>query len=79
VLETDKENVPVHLGPAWYVDRQKFEIRPGDRIDVRGSRVSVDGKPAIVAAEIRKGEQKLELRNASGVPLWSGGGRMCGR
>jgi hypothetical protein len=75
VLRTDKETISVRLGPASYVDRQALKIASGDRIEVKGSRVTIDGQAAIVAAEVRKGEQKLLLRHDGGIPYWSGGRR----
>jgi hypothetical protein len=39
---------------------------------VRGSRVTFDGKPAIIAATVRKGDEELALRDAAGRPVWSG-------
>jgi hypothetical protein len=35
--------------------------------------VTVDGKPAIVAAQIKKGNEVLKLRDDNGVPVWSRG------
>ena len=76
VLRTDAAPaLSVRLGPASYVDRQTMKIAAGDRIEVKGSRVTVDGKPVIVAAEVRKGSERLALRDDAGVPHWSGGGR----
>lgn len=72
MLETDKESISVHLGPAWYVERQDTEITVGDKIEVKGSRIAYEGKPAIIAAEIRKGDEVLTLRDASGIPMWAG-------
>lgn len=75
-LKTDKETIPVHLGPAWYIDRQKINIRQGDKIEVTGSRVTFNGAPAIIASEVRKGDAVLKLRDTNGIPVWSGrGGR----
>lgn len=72
-LKTDKgETISVHLGPAWYLDRQAMTIKPGDKVTVRGSRIVFDGKPAIIAAEITKDGQTLRLRDDNGVPAWAG-------
>jgi hypothetical protein len=54
-LKTDKETVDVHLGPEWYVERLDTKIQKGDALEVKGSRVSFGGKPAIIAAEVKKG------------------------
>ncbi len=61
MLQTDKETIPVHLGPASYIDKQTPRIETSDTITVIGSRVTVDGKPAIVAAQIKKGNEVLKL------------------
>jgi hypothetical protein len=72
IVKTDKETVSVHLGPAWYIDNQDIKIDPKDKIEVKGSRITFDGKPAIIAAEVKKGNEILELRNENGIPSWSG-------
>jgi hypothetical protein len=75
LLRTDSAGtLTVHLGPASYVERQSVKLAPKDHVEVKGSRVTMDGKPVIVAAEVKKGDATLVLRNAQGVPAWSGGG-----
>jgi hypothetical protein len=71
VLETSTETIDVHVGPGWFVAEQDFEIAPGDRIMVRGSRILFDEKPAIIATEVRKGDRLLKLRLDNGQPVWS--------
>lgn len=72
VLKGDKGTTDVHLGPAWYLDHQDTQLAVGDRVEVRGSRVNVGGKPAVVAAEVKKGNETLRLRDAQGLPYWRG-------
>lgn len=71
VVQTREGPISVHLGPDWYVDRQGVKLAPKDRVEVTGSRVSFDGKPAIIATEVRKGGAVLQLRDANGLPAWS--------
>ena len=40
-------------------------IAPGDKVEVTGSRITYEGKPTIIAAEVKKGGQVLKLRDAS--------------
>lgn len=75
LLKTEKEEIAVHLGPEWYVEKQPLKIAPQDQIEVRGSRVTYDGKPAIIAADVKKGDQVLKLRDDAGIPVWRGQGR----
>ncbi|MEQ8975734.1 MAG: hypothetical protein RIE73_35800 [Coleofasciculus sp. C1-SOL-03] len=70
-MRTGNETVWVHLGPAWYWQNQGMTIEPNDRIQVQGSRVNMAGTPAIIAAQVQKGNQVLRLRNENGVPVWS--------
>jgi hypothetical protein len=71
VLMTARGEIPVHLGPSWFVDRQTVRLAVRDRIEVTGSRVIYDGKPALIAAEVRRGREILRLRTAAGIALWS--------
>ena len=72
-LQTDKETIAVHLGPSWYIDKQTPKIETNDTITVTGSRVTVDGKPAIIAAQVKKGNEILKLRDENGIPVWRRG------
>jgi hypothetical protein len=73
LLITSTETISVHLGPSWYLDNQKPRIVAKDNVEVTGSRITFDGKPAIIASEVKKGDQVLKLRNANGFPLWARG------
>lgn len=72
VLKTDNETIPVHLGPGWYIENQDMEIEPGDNIEVKGSRIIYDDSPALIAAQVWKGDEVLTLRDENGFPVWSG-------
>jgi hypothetical protein len=71
-LKTDQETISVHLGPAWYIDNQDTKIEANDKLIVKGSRVTFDGKPALIAAEVVKGDEVLRLRDKDGIPVWAG-------
>ncbi len=72
LLLTMKEvSVPVHLGPTWYIERQDARIEVGDRIEVRGAKAFTAGISAVIAAEVRKGDSVLVLRDAAGIPVWA--------
>jgi len=69
-LKTDKEVIPVHLGPAWFIERFDSKIQKGDKIEVKGSRVNINEKPAVIAAELKKGDKVLIIRDSAGIPVW---------
>jgi len=72
MLKTEKQTVSVHLGPGWYIENQDVKIEPKDMIEVKGSQITYEGKPAIIASEIKKGGMTLKLRDDNGVPVWAG-------
>jgi hypothetical protein len=73
ILKTAKEEIPVHLGPSSYLEKQDVKIAQNDKIEVKGSRVTTKrGKPVLLAAEVKKGDALLKLRGENGVPLWGG-------
>ncbi len=74
-LKTATETIDVHLGPSWYVEQQGLVFAPGDKVEVTGSRITYQGKPAVIAREVKKGDKVLQLRDAQGVPAWAGAGR----
>lgn len=71
-LKTDKEIISVHLGPWWYIENRDIRIEPKDKIEVAGSRITYQGKPAIIAANVKKGDEVLKLRDENGLPVWAG-------
>lgn len=72
MVKTAKETIPIHLGPQWYVMNQNIQFKVNARVDVKGSRITFNGKPAIIAAEVKKRDKVLTLRDSNGSPLWSG-------
>jgi hypothetical protein len=70
MLQNEKEKIPVQLGPAWYIDKQTPRIEANDTITVTGSRLTMDGTSAIIAADITKGNELLKLRDDNGIPVW---------
>ncbi|MFO7604850.1 MAG: hypothetical protein R6W72_00915 [Desulfurivibrionaceae bacterium] len=68
----DGKMISVHLGPAWFIENQEIVIEPGDKVEVKGSRIIFDGQPAIIAQEVGMGEDVLKLRDGNGYPVWRG-------
>ena len=63
--------VHVHLGPVWYLERQEFELKPGDEVKVKGMCEQEKGaKKEVIAYELSKGDYVLSLRDSQGRPHW---------
>ena len=71
-LQAGNETVDVHLGPAWYLQNQDIQIQPKDSVTVTGSRINWGGRPAMMAAQVKKGGATLTLRDGNGFPVWHG-------
>lgn len=74
-LKTGDKSVDVHLGPASFLKEKGFSFTKGDQIEVTGSKTEYGGSPTLIAREVKKGGKTLVLRNAQGIPEWSGGWR----
>lgn len=74
-MRTEKGALSVHLGPAWFLERQDVEIAPGDTIEVKGSNITFNGEPTMIAAEVKTGDVVLRLRDKNGYPVWAGARR----
>lgn len=73
VLNTNKESLIVLVGPSSFLTEKSFSFAKGEQIEVTGSKIKYGGSDAIIAREIKKGDQVLTLRDDNGVPEWSGG------
>lgn len=60
------------LVPVGILKTRILKIMPKDKIEVKGSRITFEDKPALIAAEIKKGYNVLVLRDKNGFTAWSG-------
>lgn len=74
-VKTETETYPVHLGPKWYLDKQAVQLKVGDNVVVKGSKVIIDSKQTLIAKEVVKDGHTLKLRDQTGKPVWSGKGK----
>jgi hypothetical protein len=72
ILKTGNETISVHLGPGWYLENQDVKIEAKDKVEVKGSKITFGGTPAIIAMEVKKGDEVLKLRDDAGYPVWAG-------
>jgi hypothetical protein len=70
-LKTSKETILVYLGPDWFIEKQDLTFAPKDQVEITGSHITYQGKPAIIAAQVKKGDKSLKLRDPGGVPGWA--------
>lgn len=54
------------------LERSSTKLAVGDAVEVKGSRVTSWGRPAIVAVRVRRGNDILVLRDDRAIPNWAG-------
>jgi hypothetical protein len=71
-LKTVKETILVYLGPTWFLAKQDLTFAPRDQVEITGSQFTFQGKPALIAGQVKKGDKILKLRDSAGIPAWVG-------
>lgn len=71
ILNTNEGIKKVTLGPSSYIEMSKVKLQSGDKVEVKGFRVGANGDEVIVAKEVKKNGNVLQLRNDQRQPLWS--------
>jgi len=72
VVKTSAETIEVHVGPSNFVSGKGFTFAKGDSVQVVGSKVTIEGKEALIAREVTRDGKTLTLRDKTGRPLWAG-------
>ena len=70
VVESGEREVPVHLGPAWFVNRQFKRFKEGEEVSVNGSNIRYNGQDILVVETLRRGKKQYRLRDEEGAPFW---------
>jgi hypothetical protein len=69
-LKSGAGPVQVFLCPKSFFDDMGASFKPGDEIEVTGSKVKQDSGDLILAREVVKGDDTLTLRFKDGKPAW---------
>lgn len=70
ILSTDQGDLLVIVGPAQFLDQQRFKFAAGDKVTVSGYRITANGQVVITAAQIQKNGNTLQLLNERRQPIW---------
>jgi hypothetical protein len=66
----DHGQVRVHLGPTWYLERQEFDLDPGQEVTIQGICLEEKGETRLIASQVIVGNSILLLRDTEGRPMW---------
>lgn len=70
MLKTDSGVVEVHVAPLRFLQGNGVSFNDGDQIEAVGSKVDYEGRDAMIARKITRGDQTFEFRQPNGRPLW---------
>jgi hypothetical protein len=74
VRESDEDApILVHIGPAWFVEKDTLGFKKGDRLKIRGVWAEIEDQDVFMAAKIKKGDYyELKVRlTRDGTPFWT--------
>jgi|SRR3989339_374686 len=72
IEEKSGDRYLVHICPLAYKNAASIGLKKGDKINLRGCLVEIDGKEVIMAAKIKKDEKSIKVRLTSdGKPFWT--------
>lgn len=69
-VKNETGSIEVHLAPATFMKQYEINIRKGDNVRVVGSRITFEGKTALIAKSVAIGNETYNFRDQSGKPLW---------
>jgi len=69
MLKTKDGVLQVHLAPVRIMAGQKLSFAPGERIEVVGSKIRLNGKSGIIAREISRNDETFIFRDREGKLL----------
>jgi hypothetical protein len=69
-IKADGGERVIALAPGTYLEKNKYVLKPGETIAVKGYEVDRSGKRIFLATEVKKGDALWKFRRADGTVLW---------
>jgi hypothetical protein len=69
-IKTVTSEIEAHLAPVTFLKQYDINIRKGDKVTVVGSRITYEGKPALIAKTVTVDHDTYSFRDDKGRPLW---------
>ncbi len=66
----DGKTIEVHLATTKFVKNYEVVFNKGDEVEVTGSKVQFEGADAILAREVKRGNDDFLFRDPQGKPIW---------
>ncbi|MDZ7289693.1 MAG: hypothetical protein ONB44_10920 [candidate division KSB1 bacterium] len=69
----DGKEYQVHMGPYWYWQREKYELKTNEKAQIKGEIDNVKGTLHLYPWEIVQDGKTMKFADDDGVPDWAGG------
>lgn len=67
---SDGKVMEVHLATTKFVKSYELVFNKGDEVEVIGTKVDFEGADAILAREVKRGNDDFVFRDPQGKPIW---------
>ena len=70
MIKADGKVYEVHVAPTKFVKSYEVAFQKGDDIEIKGIKTTFQGVDAILAREIKRGNDDFVFRDPKGKPIW---------
>ena len=70
MLRADGKIYEVHVAPTKLVKSYEVVFQKGDEVEIKGIKTTFQGTDAILAREIKRGNDDFVFRDPQGKPVW---------
>jgi len=70
MVKTENGTIQIHVAPTRFLRSNNLSFRPGDQVQVVGSRIIYQGHVAVIARTATRAGQTVAFRETNGHPLW---------
>ena len=70
IVKTKTDTLTAILCPTWFTKCLNICLKANDKIEIEGSRVTLNNKPIMIGARIICNGIILKMRNDKGHPIW---------
>lgn len=71
ILTTDAGSLEVQVAPVEFLKVMEVTFAKGEKLDIVGSKVTLDGNPLVLAREINQNGNQVVVRDKKGEPVWT--------
>lgn len=71
ILTTEAGALEVQIAPVEFLKVMDVTFAKGEKLDIIGSKVTLDGTPLVLARQINQNGNQIVVRDKKGEPVWT--------